>query len=77
MTELTRTVRRKVISQRGQPIVVAIAPEGIWLREPRRRTAYLLPYGVAFQYAVRLHVDATRREKAAARKAKRNASRQK
>lgn len=70
MTDLTRPVRRKVVSQRGQPIVVALTPEGIWLREPRRRTAYLLPYGVAFQYAVRLHVEAERRAKVAARKAK-------
>ncbi len=71
MTDLTRPVRRKVTSQRGQPLVVALTPEGIWLREPRRRTAYLLPYGVAFMQAVRLHVEAERRAKAAARKAKR------
>lgn len=72
MTEITKTVRRKVTSLRGQPLVVAIAPEGIWLREPRRRRAFLLPYGVAFQYAVRLTIDAERREKAAARKARRS-----
>jgi hypothetical protein len=68
MTELTRVVRRKVASVRGQPLVVALAPEGIWIREPRRRTAYLLPYGVAFQRAVTMAVEATRREKAAAKK---------
>ena len=71
MTNLTKTVRRRVLSARGQPIVVALAPEGIWLREPRRRTAFLLPYGVAFQRAVSMAVEATRREKAAARKARR------
>ena len=73
MTDLTKTVRRKVQTTRGQPIVVALTPEGIWLREPRRRTAYLMPYGVAFQQAVRMHIDAERRVKVAARKAKRAA----
>lgn len=73
MTDLTKTVRRKVQSARGQPLVVALTPEGIWLREPRRRTAYLMPYGVAFQQAVRMQVDADRRAKLAARKAKRGA----
>lgn len=71
MTSLNRPVRRKVFSTRGEPIVVALAPEGIWLREPRRRTAYLLPYDVAFQRAVQMQVDAIRREKAAAKKARR------
>lgn len=73
MTDLTRPVRRKVTTARLQPLVVALTPEGIWLREPRRRTAYLMPYGVAFQQAVRMHVEAERRTKAAARKAKRTA----
>ena len=71
MTALTRTVKRKVSTTRGEPLVVALTPEGIWLREPRRRTAYLLPYGVGFLQAVRLHVDAERRAKVAARKARR------
>ena len=71
MTTLTRNVRRKVSTAHGRPLVIALTPEGIWLREPRRRTAYLLPYGAAFQRAVMLHVDAERRTKAAARKAKR------
>ena len=70
MTDLTRPVRRKVTTTRHQPLVVALTPEGIWLREPRRRTAYLMPYGVAFQQAVRMHVEATRRANVAARKAR-------
>jgi hypothetical protein len=70
MTNLTRTVRRKVATHRGEPLVIALAPEGIWLREPRRRNAFLLPYGAAFQRAVTLAVDAERREKAARRKKK-------
>lgn len=73
MTDLTRVVRRKVSTTRGEPLVIALSPDGIWLREPRRRTAYLLPYGVAFLQAVRLHVEAERRAKAAARKARKAA----
>lgn len=71
----SRPVRRAVTTARGEPLVLAVTPEGLWLREPRRRTAYLLPYGVAFQTAVRLEVDRQRREKAAARKAKQAATR--
>lgn len=73
MTDLTRPVRRKVLTARSQPLVVALAPEGIWLREPRRRTAYLMPYGIAFQQAVRMHVEGERRRKAQERKARRGA----
>lgn len=71
MVAIDRTVRRKVVSSRGEPLVVALTPEGIWLREPRRRKAYLLPYRMAFQRAVALSVDTDRREKKAARAAKR------
>lgn len=70
MTILSRPVRRKVITVRGEQLIVTLALEGIQLREPRRRKAYLLPYGVAFLRAVQLQVDADRRAKAAARKAK-------
>src|SRR5688572_28646772 len=65
MTTLSRPVRRKVTTLRGEELVVVLLPEGIQLREPRRRTAFLLPYGTAFIQAVRLHVDAERRAKAA------------
>lgn len=71
MTELNRPVKRKVTTARLQPLVVAMTPEGLWIREPRRRTAFLLPYGIAFQTAVRLQVDADRRAKKAAKKARR------
>lgn len=66
-----RQLRRSVNTTRGEVLVVALAPEGIWLRERGRRTAFLLPYGDAFMRAVRLHVDAQRREKAAKRSTKR------
>lgn len=71
MTNLTRNVKRKVTTTSHTPLVVTLAPEGIWLREPRRRVAYLMPYGQAFVDAVRLHVAAERRRKAAEKKARR------
>lgn len=70
-TELTRELTRKVRTTRQQALVVMLNPEGMWIREPRRRSAYLLPYGVAYQMAVRLHIEAERRAKAAARRARR------
>jgi hypothetical protein len=71
MTELNKPVTRKITTVRGEVLVVTMRPEGIVIREPRRRAGYLLPYGLGFQVAVRLHVDAERREKARARKSKR------
>jgi hypothetical protein len=71
MTDLTRPVVRKVTTLRGESLVVTLTPEGLLLREPRRRSGFLLPYGVAFMQAVRIQVDAERREKAAKRKTKR------
>ena len=70
MTDIreSRPVQRKVQTARGDGLVLRLTPEGIWFREPRRRTAFLLPYGVAFQRAVDLKVQAERREKAAQRK---------
>lgn len=73
MTDLTRPVRRKVLTTRHRPLVVALTPEGIWLREPRRRTAYLMPYGVAFQQAVAMYVVAERKRKAQEKKARKEA----
>lgn len=70
MTDLTKIVRRRVATVRGQPLVVALAPEGIWLREPRRRVAYLMPYGVAFQRAAEMYAASVRKAKKAARAAR-------
>jgi len=67
----SRRVKRQVTTARGEPLVLLLSPEGIWLREPRRRTAFLLPYGAAFQRAVQLQVDADRAAKRASRKARR------
>jgi len=73
VTDLTRPVVRKVTTLRGETLVVALTPEGLLLREPRRRSGFLMPYGVAFQQAVRMHLEADRRAKAAAKKARRRA----
>ena len=61
MTDLgQKTVRRRVTTLRGDSLIVALTPEGILLKEPRRRRGFLLPYGHAFQQAVKLTVDAER-----------------
>lgn len=67
--------KRKVETFRNGPLSVLLAPEGIWLREPRRHTAFLLPYDSAFQHAVQLHVNALRHEKAATKAAAKKARR--
>lgn len=66
MTELSRIVRRKVRTLSGEQLVVVLTKDGIVFREPRRRTGFLLPYGVAFQRAAFLAVEADRRAKRAA-----------
>jgi hypothetical protein len=69
MTHVEKSqVRREVRTARGQALVITLAPEGAWIREKGRRTAYLMPYGVAYQQAARMAVDAQRREKKAKRK---------
>lgn len=73
MTELNRPVKRKVVTQRNQPLVVTLAPEGIWLREPRRRVAYLMPYGTAFTQAAQMYANAERARKKAERAARKKA----
>jgi hypothetical protein len=60
MTELSKIVRRKVATLDGRPLVVALTPEGITLRAPRGRDAYLLPYGTAMQWAAELKVNGGR-----------------
>lgn len=64
-------VRREVRTQRGQALIVTLTPEGILLREKRRRRGFLLPYGSAFQRAALLSAEADKRAKAEARKARR------
>jgi hypothetical protein len=69
-TPLSRPVTRRVVTLRMEPLNVTLSAEGIIFREPRHKKGFLLPYGVAFLDAVYRHVDAERRAKAAAKKAK-------
>jgi hypothetical protein len=69
MTVLSKPVTREVPACiRGVPLIVTLTPDGVSFREKRRRTAFLLPYGVAFIEAVEREVQRRRREKKAARR---------
>lgn len=70
-TRISKPVRRVVPTLRHGPLVVTIAEEGIYYREPRRRKAFLIPHGVAFQRAVDLDIQRERAEKKAARTTRR------
>lgn len=70
MTELSKVVRRKVTTLDGRPLVVALTPGGISLRVPRARTAFLLPYGRAYQWAAELRVNGARVAKPRTRRAR-------
>ena len=52
----TRVLARTVTTVHGTTLVLTLTPEGLAFREPRRRTTFTLPYGVAFQQAVALAV---------------------
>lgn len=71
-TRISKPVRRVVPTLRHGDLVVTIAEEGIYFREPRRRTSFLLPHGAAFQQAVNLHIARERAEKKAARASRRS-----
>lgn len=58
MITLTKSIKRKVTTTGGLALVARIAPEGVYLREPRTRTEYLQPWGHAHQQAIRLRRDA-------------------
>lgn len=68
ITVVDRPVRRKVTSAYGKKLVATVTPEGLYVREHRRRTSYLLPWGHAFVQAAKLAADRIRAEKAAERK---------
>lgn len=54
-----RVLRRAVVTLKGQRLTLELLPEGIRLRKRYARTAvFTLPYGVAYQVAVRIAVDA-------------------
>lgn len=73
-TKLTRPVARVVSTRRSGDLVITLTPEGVTLREKGRRTTYgPLDPGALFVMAVRQYVDAEKRRKAEARKARRAA----
>jgi len=68
MTSLVRPVRRETASLirdggKVRPIVVEIHAGYMMLRQKGCRTKYALTYDVAYRYAVRLQVEAERRER--------------
>jgi hypothetical protein len=71
MIAATKPVHRKVLAARGTALVCSLTPEGIVYREPRKRTRFLIPHGVAYIAAVRLHVAAVKAERKARRMLKR------
>lgn len=71
-TPLTRSVTRVVTTARGERLNVTLAPEGIVVREVRRRKALpAVPYGLVFITAAKIAAEAIRVERAKARKIKR------
>lgn len=74
-TPLSRDVTRKVCSASFGDLVVTLSREGIYFREPRRRTKFLLPYGNAFQRAAFLYAENEKRQRRELAKAKRQARR--
>jgi len=63
-------VRRECTDTRGNPLVVGLTREGIWVREKGRRTAYLVTYGAIHSLGAKQAAEAIRREKLAKRKEK-------
>ena len=63
-------VRREVGSRDHGRLIVTLAPEGIWLREKGRRTAYLALYGRVYQRAASEAIAADVKARKAARKAR-------
>lgn len=75
MTDLRKTVKRRAVAAayRGRRIVVSLHPgDVIGFREERTRREYFLSISGAYTYAVRCAVEQARREKAAAKKAKKS-----
>lgn len=71
MTDLgQKIVKRRVYLPDGTTLIVALTPTGLMLKEPRRRTGYLVPYGHAFLVGARLSADQQRAEKKSSRMAR-------
>lgn len=72
MTELTKVVRRATpASVRNRPIVIELHPWGVRVKEKGRRFGYDISYQQLYTVGAKLKADEVRREKAAAKAAKR------
>lgn len=67
MIRVQKTIQRRVMTERGELLHVAIAPEGIYFRKPRARQPNLLPWGHAALRAGAIAAEAMRQEKVAPR----------
>lgn len=71
-TALTRPISRLVHSRREGLLVVRLAPEGLYIREKGRRTTYgPITYGMLFVQGAHLYAIEQKRQKAEARKQRR------
>jgi hypothetical protein len=73
MTPLTRPVRRQLdIVERGRPLVVKVAREGIYIRRRGEReygpACYLLPWSSVYFYACARTVQERKKEAAKAKR---------
>ncbi len=73
-TKLTRNVTRIVPTRRDGDLVITLTSEGLMVREKGRRISYgPIAYGKLLLDGARMHIEAIKRAKAEARKAKRSA----
>lgn len=77
VSETESVVRRRVRTAHHGEVVFVVTPEGLYFRERGRKTAYLLPYGVAFQASVDLAAQRRREERLAARGERKRRTRRK
>lgn len=68
--QIDRPVRRRVLTTSGKALVATMMPEGIYMREKRKRTAYLVPWGHVFVQGAKLAADRRRADRLAERAAK-------
>jgi len=60
LLNITKRIRRRVRAMDDSVLHVEIAPEGLWLWEPRRRRRFLSPWGFVYQVTVRAVIDSER-----------------
>ncbi len=66
------TVKREVVTDRGEKLIVSFTPAGVTTREKGRRTMYgPIPYGHLHLIGARMRAEEIRRERKQRRKARR------